>query len=125
MLEKIKAFLFAVFAYRYWVLSGEYNKEWDDRLNSLLKTESFTNVTRYYANIGNFKVWFAHHPYASFQYDYSGDNPFIDSRLRPKRYTLYKANRKLIKDYYAEHLVQLFIEKEGLWSQSPMNWHNE
>jgi hypothetical protein len=67
-----------------------YNSVWDAKLNELMRTERFTNLDSFTAQLGSRKVWVANHPYASFK------PPHID--IRPSRMTIYNAHKKLMRE---------------------------
>lgn len=73
-----------------WLQNNDYCPEWDEELNRLMRTERFTDVTRYTARIGGHLVWVANHPYASFT--------MREHEVRPSRATILRAKRKLMAD---------------------------
>lgn len=96
-------FIFFLFRPSYWLMNSEYSKTLDDELIKALKTEEFTNISYYYADIGGMNLWIANHPYGSFTW----------YGLRPSRRTIYEANKKLgnkriTKAEYQKYQIDLF-----------------
>ena len=94
MLNRLIEILFALAHPACWLSQGEYCAEWDKELNRLLECDRFIEIDRFYATIGGIKVWVANHPYASFVPEKMG--------VRPKRITVYKAHKKLAREYFEQ-----------------------
>mgnify|MGYP001769164340 CR=1 FL=1 len=76
-----------------WFQNCPYSKEWDNKLNDLLKTENFIIVQEgYKVRLNEYIIWVANHPYNSFTIILCG------YEVRPKRITILKAMDKLQKD---------------------------
>lgn len=70
----------------------EYSQEVEDLLQELLKEDDVEIIDRYYVRIGDYKLWWSNHPYASF---------CIGERVG-KRFTRHKLMQK----------VQVVVEKQ-------------
>ena len=93
----IKDVLTIIFWPKIWLMNDRYNKDWDKKLNSLMKANKFEQGSEYDATIGGTKVWIANHPYASFSPRSLGEN----IKVRPSRITILRAHRKLVSDLLA------------------------
>lgn len=80
----------------YWLQNHPYSPEWDEELNRLIATETFTEYDGYTAKLGKHLVWVANHPYASMTIRYL--------EVRPRRRTIYLAHRKLVRDMMAANI---------------------
>jgi len=81
----------------YWIMNKSYNKEWDLKLTNLLNEHEFTNITYYHASLNGIAIWIANHPYASFTCTFDINHNLMIT-VRPSRYTIYLANKKLQKE---------------------------
>ena len=84
-----------LFRPNYWIMVDRYCREWDSKLNLLLKHYRFTNYNGYTADIGGYTVWVKNHPYGSFT-PYAQGLP----EVRPSRLTIERAQRKLMSDIF-------------------------
>lgn len=83
----------------YWVMNESYDKHWDDKLTELLSKYEFRDITNYHASLGDNRLWISNHPYASFVFDLRINDDIIEE-VRPSRYTLHIARKKLLKAKY-------------------------
>lgn len=75
-----------------WVQNERYSSAWDAELRRLLKTERFSNIGEYTAEIGGRVLWIENHPYASF-------TPYKTLKVRPSRATILRAYDRLLSDH--------------------------
>jgi len=94
MWNRLIEILFALAHPACWLSQGRYSAEWDKELNRLLECDRFIKIDKFNATIGSVRVWIANHPYASFVME--GMN------VRPKRMTVYKAHKKLVREYFEQ-----------------------
>lgn len=83
-----------IFRPKYWFMSYPYNKEWDEKIKSLLKNNKFIKINSYKAKLGDIVIWTANHPYASF----TNGPSLINREYRPSRLTILRAKKKLDKE---------------------------
>lgn len=100
VLERLVSCVFVIFHPFYWMQNNKLHNAWDRELSYLLKTDKFTNITAYHAEIGGFKLWIANHPYSSFTVEIENEPPFIHTVARPRRATIHKAYQKLLHDWH-------------------------
>lgn len=82
-----------------WPQNESYSTFWNAKLNMLLDTEEFTDITQHTAKLGNTTVWIANHPYASF----TPRNSICSFPVRPSRRTILKAHDKLMRSIFEIH----------------------
>ncbi len=75
-----------------------YSREWDNELVRLMNNNKFTEINIYHAKIGGKRFWIANHPYASFTIS-QNINPFDHTTIRPNRWTIHMARKKLRCDF--------------------------
>lgn len=81
---------------RYWIMNEWYSSKWDKELNNLMKNHNFVLTFGFSdctAKLGDWEIWIANHPYASFT-----DHSFRNIPGRPSKLTIYKAKQKLERD---------------------------
>lgn len=93
----MKDFIWLLFHPYYWFVSDSFTSKqfcnkWDTIINHLLDNYEFTEIRECTAKLGNFVIWTANHPYASFN-EYSEEN----KKLLPKVKTRHRAFLKLQK----------------------------
>lgn len=86
--------------------AGQYNKEWDDKLNSLMEKDKIVTVSGFTAIFSSGEeVWISNHPYASgYQWDIREASLHPNKRRMPSLQTLWKF----------EELVMNHLEGKGL-----------
>lgn len=91
-LRRIADLLIALITPSCWLQNDPFCREWDEELSALLDAgERFTNISAYEATIGGYRVWITNHPYASFTF----------RKLRPRRTTILRAHRRLVRDSFS------------------------
>ena len=80
---------------KYWFMNYSYNKEWDEKVKSLLKNNRFIKMCSYRAKLGDTILWIENHPYASFC---TGTPSLTNKEYRPSRLTIHRAKKKLDKE---------------------------
>lgn len=90
----LKYFIKVLFTPSCWFRNYEYNKEWDEYLLELMKTEKFSKFFVGTAKFGHNKLWVANYPYACFHH------PNFD--VMPSRVTVFKLREKFLKDVLGE-----------------------
>jgi len=93
----MKNFFFTIFHPSFWVMNHPYSKAWDEQFNILICENKFEKIDNYHARLGNLILWTVNYPHAAF----SITSP-IELKIRPKRYTIYLAYQKMIKDLLAQ-----------------------
>jgi len=90
----MKNFFFTIFHPSFWLMNYSYSKTWDKQLNILMCENKFKKINIHRTELGNFILWTASYPYAAFTII----SP-VEINIRPKRYTIYLAYQKMIKDF--------------------------
>lgn len=89
--NNIYYWLYILFSPSYWIQIHTYSKQYDKKLNELLKKYDFEDSCNYYSKLGKLEVWIKNHPYGSYSIK-------VDGRfLRPSRMTIAKAHKKRIE----------------------------
>ena len=89
-----------IFKPRYWIMSHEYNSEWDKKLNYLLDNHIFHSSTDdgFTAKLGDKTLWVANYPYDCFIPYNAYSLRYRKSQMRASRLTILKAHKKYIKE---------------------------
>ena len=95
----IAHWFFILFHPSFWIINKPYDEWWDQRFNELMDKYSFEEIGRYHATLGDEKLWIANYPYGCFEHC-KYKFPFDIRDVRPSRWTIYKARKKLEHDYY-------------------------
>jgi len=74
-----------------------YNKDWDDKLNSLLDSGEKINIGLYTSNIGNITIWTSNYPYC-FGRLYGP----IEFGILPSRKTVFRLYDRILKEIINE-----------------------
>ena len=100
-MEKLISWLFILSHPTFWLMNQPFNREWDKELNDLMDRNKFMNIDYYYAEIGHERIWIQNYPYNAFVFKKKNFSPFDNKsdEVRPSRWTIYKARRKLINDW--------------------------
>lgn len=86
--RRLREFVMVLVRPSYWVMNYPYSEEWDTELRWLLDSGyTFEDVNEHHARIGDYEVWIANHPYASFT---------VQGDIRPSRVTIMRARRVLM-----------------------------
>lgn len=96
-MQFLKEFTFAIFSPTFWIVDGQFSRDYDNWLLDQIKTGKFAEMGTHTAKIGGVTLWVANHPFSSFGVYKYGDSPILKS-LRCSRLTKMLAYRKLIKD---------------------------
>jgi hypothetical protein len=79
-----------------WLCNQGYCEQWDKKLNKIMNDNKFIPVDGYVAKLGEYVIWIANDPYASFTlYNYNCHLNYRVSRL-----TILRAGRKLNNDIF-------------------------
>lgn len=113
--------LIVIFNPSYWIMNDSYNKEWDKKLNELMKEHKFIREG-YSSKLGDYSMWTENHPYASFipqSYRMTMPNwqitPTGVGRGRPSRVTIIRARRKWKMDILPiEDKRDILLKRLGL-----------
>lgn len=94
--DALVSFVYVIVHPGYWLQNEQYSAIWDEQLKKLLATHKFKNYDRYNASLGGLRIWVSNHPYASFTFKH----------VRPKRTTILKAHRQLMRDIIVESIQE-------------------
>jgi hypothetical protein len=86
----MRSFFRILFTPQCWFQNNPFSREWDRRLNALMRDHKFKRVSKHSAQLGPAVMWVANHPYASFSPE--------GAEVRPRRATVLKAMDKLLVD---------------------------
>lgn len=86
----IERIIYAALNPNTWVRNYAACKHWDEALNRLMDTHTFTDYDGYSASLGRCRIWVENHPYASFHKR--------DMCALPFRITSDRALAKLIRE---------------------------
>jgi hypothetical protein len=113
MISRIKDILTILFNPIWWNMNNKYCEKWDKELNDLMdnyKFETFifyNEISTHYIKIANKQIWIENYPYAAFtSHDVSG--------VRPSRFTILRAKRKMKYDLLSKEEKRNFILEEIL-----------
>ena len=90
--DALVSFVYILVHPGYWLQNESYSAIWDAQLKKLLAKHTFKDYDGYHASLGGLRIWVSNHPYASFTFKH----------VRPKRTTILKAHRQLMRDIIIE-----------------------
>jgi len=90
-MKKFLFYLSIIFKPKWWIILGHYNAEVDKLLNELMEKHKFEPPIGGYSKLGTTRWWVCNYPASAFE-------PHKINRIRPSRYTIYKAYQKFIRD---------------------------
>lgn len=93
ILREISGWFRVLFTPSCWIQNERFSSVWDEHLNCLAQSESFSQIDGYTARLGNEILWIANHPYASFT-----SRRLSGLRMRPKRITILRLMDRLERD---------------------------